>query len=1369
MVDLGPLNIDKPGIPSLPTHIPVLSSPRAKREPLAINNPRAVSGYQNKYLAPDSYFQTLAAQYPEFATAAVQEFDVQRAAKGQAPLSEAQTQRALQTITTGDPATPEPKRGTGLFDLPGNLLADAGEILRSIPRLPAALYNEGKEFGKLLLYTQGGVSADRAPEQYKQLYADAGNNPLKLIGATAQLPGVRMLPGAFIAENLQEPSEFLRHPLYTGLDLLPAAGKLAQGSKVARAATEASRALESGLLEVPGRTARQIERMADNPLRNYLTNRLDESGSLLDEAGTGLATERRALGSAADYLMDTKPLRAYQRAFGREARDAVYLANHSLQRVRGIMTGDITPQAWETEVLNTAGSGMEEIARQTVAASEEVRKLAPGSSMADLYNKLQVGDYASMTDDQLAAAEIVRDLNTTIADWGAKNGKVVMFDGEVYDTATGSRLAQQQRDVDMTQRFNDIRRAITGEDTTVTPQSLIEGLREAITRPRKTTKLEGNTAANRTKNLEALSNKELNRIHRGTVAALTQRGYDTTGLKKAWRELKDNPHSYQAALDDLAQQTPTSPRSTMDDLVAALEPHKGKSKEGQRVTNLLESIAKGHTTEITRHLNELDRSAEWMTPELRDSVRHVRDTVKTLDRDFKGVSTDAVKKAKEALEKRQGESVPARFVPSVMKETKRKYLEANNLVQAEQIAAASDLAYMVGVPGFDEAMFRKMHKEVARTWKKMRDDGLDPQFLHTVTSSRANQLLHPQTGIIPLEPTVLKARTLDMTPAVQDVAVSLTDQARSYLTQHHTEIAVRNIVDAMGVDEATIRAKYMPTAERLHRTNPALTVDGHLQDLIAKNYRRFNPDTEGMNWGSPYLKKLSSDSPYVPISVYQNLKDLGSSKSLLGGVMDPITGLFRMATTSLSFRTQLYNAIGGAFVTELQNPGALLRSGRKAYKWMRDKDQIPDALRPVVGSQKHLLLDLDREAIGAVNTGAWAYMKGKALRRWYDESTALAKSQEPGMVRRGLRKATDFSYAINGAMDDFYRLTTYIDEFDRAKKAGKSATVAEAKAISTMRRTFQDWLSQTPFERAVMKSVFPFYGFMSYAMRFVMRYPIDHPVRVEMMAKVAKAEMEENDTLPSRFLSMLFFGGMGPTGAQNAVNAGPLNPFSDVANFMTIQGALGATNPLIQTVLQLAGVENGEASLYPSLRYDPETGRMGIKSGNPLTTLLENTIPQSALLTSLLGVNEDYNQMSRTDPAAATRMLASGLTIPILWRRYNVRQEEIKAELNRGEAMDKTREAAIKSGDWSEALAAYPSLQGYLDDMDKLSDAEIEPYRPLTADQIRSLPQTDKYSQVKPLDEQIREYGQQPSLQVQMPGYSPADAGIAMLSSRGGI
>jgi hypothetical protein len=60
---------------------------------------------------------------------------------------------------------------------------------------------------------------------------------------------------------------------------------------------------------------------------------------------------------------------------------------------------------------------------------------------------------------------------------------------------------------------------------------------------------------------------------------------------------------------------------------------------------------------------------------------------------------------------------------------------------------------------------------------------------------------------------------------------------------------------------------------------------------------------------------------WIPQSTYKNLKALADPKTIAGGLFDPITKTFRIATVGLSIRTQIYNIIGGAVAAEMQAPG----------------------------------------------------------------------------------------------------------------------------------------------------------------------------------------------------------------------------------------------------------------------------------------------------------------------------------------------------------------------------------------------------------------------------------------------------------------
>jgi len=254
-----------------------------------------------------------------------------------------------------------------------------------------------------------------------------------------------------------------------------------------------------------------------------------------------------------------------------------------------------------------------------------------------------------------------------------------------------------------------------------------------------------------------------------------------------------------------------------------------------------------------------------------------------------------------------------------------------------------------------------------------------------------------------------------------------------------------------------------------------------------------------------------------------------------------------------------------------------------------------------------------------------------------------------------------------------------------------------------------------PFERNMLKAIFPFYGFMNQAVRYVMRFPVDHPSRAEIVGAFGRTEAEDSKVLPSSFLSALFFGDTSSDGSRRALNTAPINPFGDVANMFTLAGFLSATNPVIGTALESVGLVRGEAELYPTLRYDPETGRLTAVHGNPLLKLVENTIPQTAVLTALLGVNAEFRDRLQRDPAAASRFLRSAAGLPILSRNWNIPAEIAKAETARGKSEDSARNEALRSGDWTQALR-YPGLR---DDYERLlaaSPQELAQYQPQGAD-----------------------------------------------------
>jgi hypothetical protein len=114
---------------------------------------------------------------------------------------------------------------------------------------------------------------------------------------------------------------------------------------------------------------------------------------------------------------------------------------------------------------------------------------------------------------------------------------------------------------------------------------------------------------------------------------------------------------------------------------------------------------------------------------------------------------------------------------------------------------------------------------------------------------------------------------------------------------------------------------------------------------------------------------------------------------------------------------------------------------------------------------------------------------------------------------------------------------------------------------------------------------------------------------------------------------------------------------------------------------------------------------------------VENTIPQTTLLTSLLGVNAQFNEQMRYNPAAARRSLASSVGLPVVWRNYNVPGEIAKAEVARQKSEDAARVNALETGNWTEALR-YPGLQQYHQALQMIPPELLAAYQPQTKEAI---------------------------------------------------
>ncbi len=266
------------------------------QQPIIPDLPQTLSRLGRKYSgqAPDPInvlYPALSAASPA-ARSALQRIDLQRVARGQDPLTATQSALGVTAATRNQAITPDPEP-TSFF---GAALSNLTDLVRGIPQLPVALVNEARALPELTTLLPAALeNAD-------------GGGPLNTLGNVANLPGLRFVPGSFIAgaygDTYTDPvsgaqitpegtDTLTQNPLFTALDVLPFVSKAAKLSTPYRTAAQAiedqARILNNPVPRAPRpipTALRQlgggVEQVAD--LRQAL---IDAPGSRLPERGFG--------------------------------------------------------------------------------------------------------------------------------------------------------------------------------------------------------------------------------------------------------------------------------------------------------------------------------------------------------------------------------------------------------------------------------------------------------------------------------------------------------------------------------------------------------------------------------------------------------------------------------------------------------------------------------------------------------------------------------------------------------------------------------------------------------------------------------------------------------------------------------------------------------------------------------------------------------------------------------------------------------------------------------------------------------------------------------------------------------------------------
>ncbi len=230
--------------------------------PLTPNLPNAVAAFQRRYTPQDvsamrQYF------HPDVVKSFIQ-FEAKRAQNGQYPLSAESAIKALQAAQTHKASTTPPENDP--LDVLGNIASDVGNLVTSIPKMPAQIASD--------------VLA--APQTFQTL---GTGDPSKILTA----PIIRLIPGTYTANNIITGNfnEALSHPVQTALDVLPYASELHLGTRIGElpAGGEATVADRLGRVNdyVANTTLGQFTREAWGPKTRAMIRSLAEQPALIQQ------------------------------------------------------------------------------------------------------------------------------------------------------------------------------------------------------------------------------------------------------------------------------------------------------------------------------------------------------------------------------------------------------------------------------------------------------------------------------------------------------------------------------------------------------------------------------------------------------------------------------------------------------------------------------------------------------------------------------------------------------------------------------------------------------------------------------------------------------------------------------------------------------------------------------------------------------------------------------------------------------------------------------------------------------------------------------------------------------------------------------
>lgn len=1232
-----------------------------------------LTSFAKKWGAPDQ-------QSADPATETLRQVDLRRAQAGKNPLTESQTQRAIQAATTRQPTTPMPAKDP--WAIWKNTTDDITELVKGIPQLPMALMNEFK--------------AVTRPQTVKQ------------IGDVANLPIIRLLPGAYIASGILPggipAGDLLTHPVSTALDALPMATSVAKAN-IGRALRTHSLPNAPAPLVTPGTysAAQNAKDLLMSMTDPDAVSRLDRLGlqgavamgegrrvlpSMLTEQALITPSGGRIAERAWRRQMASTPLGSRVLQFSQPVRNMMSMEkrieSNEITKVRDAeifkqamdmserfnqQFGDLAPEKWDQ--LHTAIADPDAFGPGLINTPEEAIKFLDDDlrPYADEYLKLgtELGDITlGRPDYEFGREAFVKKY---------KDGNVYMDSEYRQLVASDDNLAFRRQRLSEANVLGRVSERLDKK---------FPGLRQSLDQPN---------------GLE-----------------LIQQQYGRKGLKVA-EEFQGLQSLHAAYFDD-----------TLD--ARAIPNYKEMRKSTLLGEKIIDTNVHDRLLTETRAVKKAVRGRQNLDVSIRPATQ-----MRTGSRKFYERYKENLERAKQLdpqYRERFIQMKDVKVVDSQSAMLKRAlYQSLKDELGADyrllHYAVPGDPNYInyFGVSGELErqniaslvtpAEKARLTQEIKQELAYMSKDGYEPAYIPGVMMEKAPNVDSTTVRRSYMQPDFAKRRSFDYAPMYPDMGVSI---AYAYMQDYMARSAIPYMVDQIK-KQAGINGKILD--EMLIAEAQSFRGRKGLAPLSESEYRQY---LNGMKMGKnarfvefspeeifPMATKSPTTSVHEKVWLPREMRDVivqsfDDSQSFFTHLFEPVTNTFRVSVLLFAPAWHWNNIMSNSLMTSLSNPRAwgkiaeqwqMMGGGKGMVETMKGTQGLDSGLEASVrgigqeftprmvraqfvgltGAVENLAIDVSRRKgrMAMENNVARARTGWRIL----DE---VQKSKGLDVTKSAFHKMTNGSLGLNSFFDDLFRranFEAFADKYEaqlRAEVAAGGRTppggieaLAAERALKSMQDWLMDWTQLLPVERGILRSVFPFYSFMSHIMRAAVKFPFDHPVRVAVINAFTRAEIEDWESrYPPIFRRLLGMADVDEKDHWLGINVDSFNPFRDVGNLMTMGTLLSSTHPMIQTALQQVGVDpmSGGPEYAPHFIYDPvNAGGRSYDAGNPIINLAADLVPQSQAIARWMGLDSDFRQFAEENPAAANRAIASGLRIPIVYRDVDVNAEVAKDEIKR--------------------------------------------------------------------------------------------------------